>query len=69
VRAGVRQVLAKRITGLATASICKRCNLNSEADMVDVGRNATEYAENGVKKGRSRDLEAINASKALVLPN
>jgi len=67
--AGVPQVLPQRITGHATASIFKRYNLTSEADMAEAGRKLAEYVENWEKKGRTRDLEASKAAADQALPN
>jgi integrase len=50
--AGVPQVLAQRITGHVTASIFRRYNLVSDADLTDVGRKITAYNENRAKTGQ-----------------
>ena len=67
--AGVPQVLAQRITGHVTASIFRRYNLVSDADLADAGRKITTYNANRAKTGQERTQDEDRESDEQTLAN
>ena len=67
--AGVPQVLAQPITGHVTASIFRRYNLVSDADLADAGRKVTTYIANRAKTGQMAEMDAIATDDKQTLRN
>jgi len=72
--AGMPQVLAQRITGHKTASMWKRYNISSEADVAEAGALVAayiekgEHPEKGAQRGNTTDSEAPEQTTKQALP-